>query len=546
MSPATEFTDILMLLVALLVFVPVAERLRLGSVSAYLVIGIVLGPSGFGLISENGPMHFLANLGVVFLLFSVGLELTYERLRLFGRDVYALSFAQVIATTAVIAIVAEVTWDLAPSAALILGAALSLSSTAIVLQLLRERGQLTSAVGRVALAVVLLQDLVVPLILLALTASAMEQPSSSLAASIFLFVAFLAAIIAIERTALRPLLRLAAEASAPEVFTAATLLLVLGVGWLAEAVGLTMTLGAFLAGMLVADTEYRHQVAADIQPFRGLLLGLFFASVGFGIDLSFAAERWRDVLTATFGLMALKALVMFALGLCFGLPWKRAMAVGALLSQGSEFAFVVFALGAEQQLLAADTIRLMTVAVAISMALTPLGALLVETCIPAANPGRRKPTTAGLETQLGAVKGHVVIAGFGQVGMAVARHLTAMHIPCVVLDMTPKRVAQSRARGLPVYFGDATRVEVLRAARLSHAAALVVSVPDPATVERITAIASRTFPKLPIFARGPDENWIDRLRAAGATAVVLDGLATAYDFAERVLLVYDSDADAGS
>lgn len=539
MTVSAHFTDILLLLAALLVVVPIAERLRLGTVIAYLGVGVAMGPHGFGLIGDNEDMRSLGELGVVFLLFSVGLEITVERLRLFGRNVYKLAIAQIIATTLVLAVAADLFSPLGLGGALIIGAALSLSSTAVVLQFLRERGQLASPLGRIALAVVLIQDLAVPVMLLMLTAAAGERFWPSLLTSTAMFIAFLFGVIVVERTVLRPLLRMAAAAAAPEVFAAATLLLVLGVGWLAEALGLTMTLGAFIAGMLVADTEFRHQVAADIQPFRGMLLGLFFATVGFGIDLDLASRRWDVVLTLTIGLMAAKVAVMYALGILFRLPWRRALAVAALLSQGSEFAFVLLALGAGYGLLDADTSRLLTVATGISMAITPLGALIVERIVPGADPGRREPTYGSLEKQLGTVRGHVVIAGFGQVGMAVARHLAGLHVPCIILDMTPKRVAHSRSRGLPVYYGDATRIDVLRAARLDHAAALVVSVPDAATAERITAVASRAFPALPVFARGPDESWIDRLRGAGADAVVLDSLTTAYDFAERVMLVYD-------
>lgn len=533
-----QFTEILVLLAALLLVVPLAERLRIGTVIAYLGIGVVLGPSALGLIHEDVQMRALASLGVVFLLFSVGLEITFDRLRLFGRGVYGLALAQVIGTTLLLAAATHLLADIGLGGALIIGAALSLSSTAVVIQLLSERGQLASPLGRAALAIVLIQDLAVPLLLLLLVAAGGDRFWPSLINSFLMFVAFLLAILIIERTALRPLLRLAAGATAPEVFTAATLLLVIGVGWMSEVLGLTMTLGAFLAGMLVADTEFRHQVAADIQPFRGMLLGLFFASVGLGIDLEFAASQWRVVCALTVGLVAAKALAMTALALLFHLPWRRALALGGLLAQGSEFAFVVFTIAAEQGLLAADTVRLLIVVVGLSVGITPIGALIVERLVPGADIGRRRPTHEGLEKRLGPVKGHVVIAGFGQVGMAVARHLAKLHVPCVILDMTPKRVAHSRSRGLPVYYGDASRLDVLRAARLEHAAALVVSVPDPATAERITAVASRAFPNLPVFARGPDESWIDRLRAAGANAVVLDGLTTAYEFAERVMLVY--------
>lgn len=539
MTVSAHFTDILLLLAALLVVVPIAERLRLGTVIAYLGIGVAMGPSGFSLIGDDEEMRSLADLGVVFLLFSVGLEITVERLRLFGRNVYKLAAAQIIATTLVLAVAADLFAALGLAGALIVGAALSLSSTAVVLQFLRERGQLASPLGRIALAVVLIQDLAVPVMLLGLTAAAGERFWPSLLTSTAMLLALIVAVIVFERILLRPLLRMAAGTSAPEVFAAATLLLVLGVGWLAQALGLTMALGAFIAGMLVADTEFRHQVAADIQPFRGMLLGLFFASVGFGIDLDLAIRRWDVVLALTIGLMAAKTSVMHALGILFRLPWRRALAAAAVLAQGSEFAFVLLSLGAGHGLLDIDTARLLTVAIGISMAITPLGALVVERLVPGADPGRREATSGSLEKQLGTVQGHVVIAGFGQVGMAVARHLAGLHVPCVILDMTPKRVAHSRSRGLPVYFGDATRIGVLRAARLAHAAALVVSVPDAATAERITAVASRAFPALPVFARGPDESWIDRLRAAGADAVVLDSLTTAYDFAERVMLVYD-------
>jgi CPA2 family monovalent cation:H+ antiporter-2 len=542
MDAPYQLTDILLLLAALLVTVPLAERLRLGTVIAYLGIGVAIGPSGFGLIRDDEEMRSLADLGVVFLLFSVGLEITVERLRLFGRGVFPLAATQIVATTLILAVISDLFAGLGLGGALIVGAALSLSSTAVVLQLLRERGQLASPLGRIALAVVLFQDLAVPFMLLLLAATSGESFWPSVLVSTAMFAAFVVGIVVIERTALRPLLRLAAEAAAPEVFAAATLLLVLGVGWLAQALGLTMTLGAFVAGLLVADTEFRHQVAADIQPFRGMLLGLFFVSVGFGMDLALAARQWIAVIALTVGLIAAKTTVLLALGILFRLPWRRALAVGGLLAQGSEFAFVMLALGADRGLIDARSVSLLTVAIGLSMALTPLGALIVERLIPAANPGRREPTLGSLERQLGTVRGHVVIAGFGQVGMAVARHLVGQHVPCVVLDMTPRRVAHSRARGLPVYYGDATRIDVLRAARVTHAAALVVSVPEAATAERITAVANRAFPDLPVFTRGPDETWIDRLRAAGADAVVLESLTTAYEFAERVMLVYDPDS----
>lgn len=537
MGESSHQTDVLLLLVALLIFVPLAEKLRLGSVAAYLGIGIALGPWGFGWISDDHDMRSLADLGVVFLLFSVGLEITIERLRLFGRGVYGLAVAQVLCTTFAIALGCHVL-GLSVGASLIIGGALSISSTAVVLQLLSERGQMGSSLGRTAVAIVLMQDLFVPLMILIVNAQSGDAFFPALAMSLATFAAFLAGVFVIERTALRPLLRLAANADAPEVFTAATLLLVLGVGWLAEQLGLTMTLGAFLAGLLVADTEFRHQVGADIEPIRGMLLGLFFASVGLTLDLGYALANAWTVAAIVAGIFVTKGAILAGLGLAFGLPNRRALALGGLLSQGSEFAFVLLSLGLAEGLLPASVAKLVTVAVGLSMMLTPLGAALLRRLVPATDPGRRPLVLGDLQRDLGGLGGHVVIAGFGQVGMAVARHLAGQDVPVAILDMTPKRVARSRSRGLPVFYGNAARLDVLRSARLDHASAFVVSVPEAEAAEQIVTVARQAFPKLSIFARAPDEVWVDRLRRAGADAVVLESLTTALDFAERVMVVH--------
>ncbi|MFO1153947.1 MAG: cation:proton antiporter [Rhodospirillales bacterium] len=533
--------DVLILLVALLAVVPLFIRLRLGAVLAYLTIGILVGPSGLGLISSDEGTQPLAELGVVFLLFSIGLEISIGRLRLFGRRTYGIALLQMPVTIAVLALIAHAV-GLDTGGALLIGAALSISSTAIVLPLLAERGQMTGQVGRAAIAVALMQDLsVAPMIVLVTAYGTHDQSvASALALALIKFIIFLLLVAAGERLALRPLLRLAANAEAPEVFTAAALLLVLGIGWLSHEVGLSMALGAFVAGLLVADTEFRHQVSADIEPVRGLLLGLFFVSVGMGLDLAFAASHLAIIALIVVVLMVVKALSLFAIAFALHMPRRRAIALAGLLAQGSEFAFVLLALGSERSLISLETKQLVTVAVGVSMMLMPIGSLIVD-LIAARLP---RPAVGDIENESSEIQGHVVIAGFGQVGMAVARFLAGEKIPLLVLDLSPKRVTISRTRGLPVFYGNATRRDVLRAARLDRAQVLVVAVPEATSAEKITTIARQSFRHLRIFVRAPDESWAPRLRTAGADAIVLDSLTTALDLAERVMIVHAPELDA--
>lgn len=536
--------DVLVLLVALLVFVPLFQRLRMGSILAYLVAGMVIGPSTLGLVESLEGTRAIAELGIVFLLFAVGLELSFERLRLFGRNVYILAIAQVLVTTLAIAAVARL-FSLDTTAALIVGGALSLSSTAVVLQLLRESGQTTAKFGRSAIAVLLVQDLAVAPMLVFINTAATADRSlvGPLGIAVFKFVVVIVLIVMVERVALKPLLRLAAGTGAPEVFTGATLLMVLGTGWITEQVGLSMALGAFLAGMMVAGTEFRHQVHADIQPFRGLLLGLFFMTVGMTLDLTFAIDHAQTVALLIVGIIAIKASILAGLAVVLGQPVRRALALGGYLSQGSEFAFVLLTLAAFLGLLGNEEAQLLTIAVGISMAVTPAGAQVYRQLFASKDPSGRS-LLGNLAAEEGEIRGHVVVAGFGQVGKAVARHLVGERVPVLILDLNAPLVTASRARGLRVFYGDATRLDVLRAAHLDRAYALVVAVPDAATAEQVTAVARQAFKEVRIYVRVPDEDWGQHLRIGGADAVVVDGLTTALELAERVMLVYIPDDSA--
>ncbi len=530
--------DVLVLLLAVLIFVPLFHRVRISTVLAYLVAGMVIGPFGLGLISNVSAAEHLGEFGVVFLLFAVGLELKFERFRLFGARVFFLGIAQVVVTTLALAAVATL-FDLPLTVAVLIGAALALSSTAVVLQLLAERIPMSGALTRIVLPILLVQDVAVgPLLVFASVAA---KGNAGLGAALGLAAVksliAIALILILERTLLRRLLRFAASAEAPEVFTGLTLLLVIGAGWMTEMAGLSMALGAFLAGLMVADTEFRHQVAADIQPFRGLLLGLFFITVGMELDLALASERAASIALVVAGLMGIKAVVLAGLALAFKIPAARALPLGAILSQGSEFAFVILALAAGLGLLDRDQEQLLVVVVGASMAVTAAGSTILTAVL--RKRAEATPSVLGkLDTEAGELAGHVVVAGFGQVGKAVARHLYAQRVPIIVLDLHPKQVAASRTRRLPVFYGDASRLDILRAARLDRAAALVVALPDADAVEQVTMVARRAFPHLQIFARVPDSGAVARLRKAGANAVAIEGLTTALELAERVILVY--------
>lgn len=546
MHEADFRTDVLVLLVALLVFVPLFQRLRVGSVLGYLAAGVIVGPQVLGLVAHLDTAKHLGEVGVAFLLFAVGLELKFGRLRLFGVQTFALALAQVAVTSAAFTAIG-VAAGLHVTVAFLIGGALSFSSTAVVIQLLGGGTSMTGPIGRRALAILLVQDIMVGpmLVFVSVAAGGHTGLAWALGEAALKSAGVILLIYLFERTALRPLFRLAAGAGAPEVFMGATLLLVLGVGWATEAAGLSMALGAFLAGMMVADTDFRHQIAADIQPFRGLFLGLFFITVGMTLDLHVAAAQPGTVLLLTAGLIAVKALLIAILAMVFGSTRLRALALGGLLSQGSEFAFVIFALAAAQALLPDDLMQLLTVAVGLSMALSAAGVAVVRPW------ARRRfdtgPSRLGKLDQEGeSFSGHVVISGFGQVGMALARHLTTLEMRTVVLDLNPRRVSAGRARRLRVFYGNADRRDVLESAHVERAGALVVAVPDGETAERITAVAHNAFPKLHIIVRAPDKSWVDRLRAAGAEAVVPESLTTAMDLAERVALHFAMfGADAG-
>jgi CPA2 family monovalent cation:H+ antiporter-2 len=535
-------------LIVLAVFVAFAvlfQRLRLGTVLGFLIGGMAVGPWGLGLVHELEAVRLLGDLGVVFLLFNLGLELKLERFRLFGARVYGLACTQILMTAAVIGAIA-VYLGLAVEPAIIVGGALALSSTAVVLQVLGDLGRTLTQLGRLAIGILLVQDLTVgPLLVLV---NVLSGVGGSIALGLLTALAEGAVVVflvvGISRYLLPRVLEYIAAVASDEVFTAATLLIVLGASFATEEAGLSTALGAFVAGLMVADSEYRHQIAADIAPFRGLLLGMFFLTVGMAIDLDIALANLDRVVAIAVGLLLLKAVVLYGLARALHYPNRLALPLGGLLAQGSEFAFVLFGLAAQTGLLVGPEVQWLTVAIALSMAITALAAAVGRRQLDRLE-GEASASLSDLDARTAELHDHVVVAGFGQVGMALTRHLVSLGIPVLVLDYDAKRVRTSQAHGLPVYFGNAARADVLRAAHVGRARLMVVALPTRTGGERVVRLARALYPDLRLLARVPDEASVPEMRAAGANAVVVEGLTTARDLAERAILLYEPNEAAG-
>jgi len=530
--------EVIVVLMAAVISVYLFQRFGLGAVLGYLVAGAVIGPSGFALVADLSTVQALGELGVVFLLFMVGLELPFERIRVMQARVFALGAAQVFATGLAIAGLA-ILFGLPPVTAAVIGGGLALSSTAIVLRMLVDRGELTSRFGRSCFAVLLVQDMMVgPFLVLAIAlghGGGEQSGGLGLAVGEALLKAVVAvmAILGIGRVVLRHVFQQVAAVRDPDVFIALSLVVVLASGFMTKMAGLSMAFGAFLAGMLLAETHYRHQVAADIQPFRGLLLGLFFMSVGMSVDFGLTVAKAGPVIGLFIGLLLLKAVILAGLGLLSGMRPAQAVNLGILLSQGGEFAFVLLGAALGAGVVSSEIAQLMVVVVALTMMATPLlatGGRMLERLV-------ERHTVVELETQPEVAEeltDHVVIAGYGRVGSAVAAQLKTVGSAFIAVDLDPHRIIEARAAGLPVYFGDATRPEILEAVHVERARALVVAVDNPQIALQTVAMVRYIFPELKIYARAHDDDHARDLTRAGANTVVPEMMAAGHRLAGSI------------
>ncbi len=514
------FIDTLVILTAAVVGASLAERLKLSSIIGYLAAGLLIGPAFLDLIGDVDAPQALAELGIVFLLFTVGLELPFERLRQLPRIMFLLGALQVAMTTAVLAVVCMLL-GLGGPASVAIGAALSLSSTAIVLRLLAERRDMHSRLGRGALGILMTQDLAVgPLLVLipALRGTPLQM-TQAVGLSLLKAVVVTMLILGIGRIVLRPLMNAIAATHSKEIFAALTLLIVLAAGAVTHTAGLSMAFGALLAGMLLADTAYRHQVAAEIEPFRGLLLGLFFMTVGMLLDTDLLPRHGLEVLLMLAGLLAIKGIVIFVLCQRLFLTPAGSVRLGLLLAQGGEFAFVLFALAGREQLLSPVLQQELTIVVVLSMMLTPALALAGDRLAPRIARRTEVPEDS-LPFLPEGIRDHVIIAGYGRIGAAVSERMTKAEIPWVAIDADPNNVNRARRRGLPVYYGDAGRIEVMEALGLADAKAMVIAINDAEKAVHLVALVHYVLPEMVILSRAFDDEHATELRKAGAHLTV--------------------------
>ena len=526
-------TNALIYLAAAVVAVPLAKRLGLGAVLGYLLAGMAIGPWGLKLIGDVETILHFSEFGVVLLLFLIGLELEPSRLWSLRRQIFGWGTAQVLLVAAALfgaALLVGVDWRVALIAAL----GLSLSSTAIALATLGERNLMGTPAGQAGFALLLFQDIaaipmiaLVPVLGVAVADSAHAggwQNAARLAAVI-------AGVVIGGRYLVRPALRIIARAGMREIFTAFALLLVIAISLLMQWVGMSMALGAFMAGVLLADSEYRHALETDLEPFKGLLLGLFFIAVGMSVDFGVFLAKPMIILGLVLGFLAIKLTVLFLLSFRFGIARGQRWLFAILLSQGGEFAFVVFGAAATARVFAPETGSLLVAVVALSMVSTPLLLLFHDKVLEPRYRGQNKREPDAIDDN----EGHVIIAGFGRFGQIIGRLLNANRIKLTILDHDPDQIELLRRFGFKVFYGDATRIDLLTAAGAAKARALVLAIDDIDDSLALADAVRENFPDLPILARARNVTHMYQLMDRGVTIVERETFESALQLGRRAL-----------
>ena len=548
-SEMFDLREVMVFLFAAGIVVPLVRRLSVSPVLGFLVIGLAIGPHGVARFADTFPwlsyiiitdlegVRPLAELGVVFLLFMIGLELSLDRLWAMRQRVFGLGGSQIAVTGVVIAAIASL-FDNSLSIAVVLGASFALSSTAIVMQLLAENRRMGTATGRVSFAILLCQDIaVLPILFLvgvfAAQSDAPVLPAFAWAIGKALFA--VAVILALGRLVIRPVFRFVGSTASREMFLALILLVIAGTALATQQFGLSMALGAFLAGLLFAETEYRHEIEVDIEPFKGLLLGLFFISIGMGIDIAQVAAEPLWLIASVFGLYLIKSPIIYALARLFGERRPVALEAGLLLGQSGEFVFLIVSMAFSLGLMPNDTAQFMLIVAGITMVTTP----------PVAHLARKLALTleareAGLEQSDSDIpvglSGHVIVVGYGRVGQMLGSVLVNQEIPHVGLDFDANLVARYRSAGASVFYGDASSWDLLDQFGADQAAALVVTMDSPHIAEQVVSIARRHWPNLLIYARARDRVHAAQLIDQGASHAIPETVEASLQLGEMVLV----------
>ena len=530
-GPSLLTAGVIYLFAAVLV-VPVAARLGIGAVLGYLLAGIAIGPWGLGFISDVEEILHFSELGVVFLMFIIGLELNPSKLWSLRRSIFGVGAAQVIFSAAVLGVLLWLT-DFEWQAAVIGGIGLAMSSTAMALQLMRDKGMNRSEAGQLGFSVLLFQDLaVIPALALVPLLAGSDNGSIDWMKLGMKVLAFAGMLIG-GRYLLRPIFRYIAASGVREVFTAAALLLVLGSALFMDALGLSMALGTFIAGILLAESEYRHELEIAIDPFKGLLLGLFFISVGMALNLGVLYTHIVAILLGVLILVAIKSLVLYLLGRIYGLRSSERLQFSGVLSQGGEFAFVLFSAASSAKLFSGDQLPLLLVTVTLSMMTTPLLMQGVDKIL-----ARRfnEPDDEGEKPFVDDDQPQVIVVGFGRFGQVVGRLLMANNKRITVLERDISAVSLMRKYGYKVYYGDATELELLRAAGAASAQSIVITCNDPEDSMTIVHLCQQHFPQLQILARARGRVEAHELLQAGVTQFSRETFSSALDLGRKALM----------
>lgn len=530
----------LLFLIAAITLVPLFKKAGLGSILGYLAAGVILGPTGLHLLKDiNGLMHF-AEFGVVMLLFIIGLELKPAKLWGMRKSLVGLGFVQVFLTSALLWLVlfwAGFSWAIS----LLIAVSLSLSSTAFALQVMAEKNQLKTQYGQNAFAILLFQDLIaIPLLAIVPMLSREASAQGRGLRDYLVMIAVFVGLVLFSRFLLRPLMRIVAQTRTKEVFTALTLFLVLGVSYLMREIGLSMALGAFLAGILLSDSEYRHQVETDLEPFKGLLLGLFFIAIGMTVNFDGVVQKPLQAVGGIIALVAVKYFVVYAIGKIVKLNQSSSQNMAVILAQGGEFAFVVFASAFSFKLISEDEYNYFLVLVTFSM----IGSALLGVAQDRFREWMsRFKTLDPVFDQIDEKDNPVIIAGFGRVGQISGRLLRSMGHKFTALELDPEQVEVIRRFGNPIYYGDATRLDLLETAGAAQAKIFILAIDDVEASIEVAKLIREHFPKLKIFARARNRSHVLELRKLGVAHIWRETFSSSLEIAEGVLeeLGYSQD-----
>lgn len=522
--------------------VPLFRRLGLGSVLGYFAAGMLVGPSVFGLFTDAQSILHFSELGVVMFLFVIGLELRPHKLWAMRGQIFGLGLAQVFAATAALALAGMALFDLPVPAAFIAGAGFVLSSTAVIMSMMQDRGEIASAEGQKSIAILLFEDLmIVPLLAVVSFLSPLSQGQSGWS-GILLALAALLALLAVSRWGLNSFFALLAQTRTREVMTAGALLVVLGAALLMEAAGLSMAMGAFLAGVMLSSSSYRHQIESDIEPFRGLLMGLFFLAVGMSLDLSVVAASWRLLLCMLVAFMLAKGIVVYTVARLFGGSNRQALHRTSMFLQGGEFAFVLYAAATSGGVIDARQNALFVTVVILSMVMTPLLMIAADRLL------RAEASMDGIDVAHD-LKGRMLIIGFGRFGQIASQVLLARGVDLSVIDKEPERIRDAGRYGFKVFFGDGTRLDTLHHSGADQADAIMVCVDEPKAAMKIVELAQHAFPQARLLVRGHDRAHAVELIRAGVDYQIRETVESAYRMgaeALRVLGHAELDIEAAS